>query len=96
MILEAATEFAVIAVTSLAQFCTQPCGLSIADRSCAKLFSSTCMHAKEEDIQSFHNSIESVQVKSFSVTQSNISPFTKPPSLNGASNSNATARQGVL
>lgn len=62
MILEAATEFAVMAVTSLAQFCTQPCGLSIADRSCAKLFSSTCMHAKRENIQSLSNSRESVQV----------------------------------
>ena len=42
MILGAATELAVIAVTSLAQLWTHPCGLLIAVLSSAKLFSSTC------------------------------------------------------
>ena len=45
MILGAATELAVTAVTSLAQLWIQACGLLMAVLSSAKLFSSTCKQA---------------------------------------------------
>ena len=42
MMREAATELALIVLIKRAQFWTQPCGLSMAERSSAKLFSRTC------------------------------------------------------
>jgi hypothetical protein len=42
MMREAATELALIVVIKRAQFWIQPCGLSMAEGSSAKLFSRTC------------------------------------------------------
>lgn len=55
MILGAATELAVIAVTSLAQLWTQACGLLIAVLSSVKLFSSTCKLASPQCMVEMHH-----------------------------------------